>query len=339
MASNRLDTAATGFGARELAAFFAIYVVWGSTYLAIRVAVETIPPLMTAGVRHLLAGLVLYLWARGWKTRVGAAGWGASLILGVLFFLIGHGTLHWAEQTVPSGIAALLVATEPLWIAVLMPPAHGRRFTMRIVLGLSTGLLGVGLLIPPAELTSDSTHLAGFVAILIGAMSWAFGIRYSATAPLPRDPFVRSATALLCGSALLLTASLATGEMARVDIGAISGRSLLGLAYLIIGGSVVAFSAYTWLLERCSATLVATHTYVNPVVAVLLGWLLAGEPLTLRILWATGLILVAVVLLRSETSSRRIPRANPARARSARAAPNARLETLPRSTGAASRRG
>jgi drug/metabolite transporter (DMT)-like permease len=292
--------------ARELVAFFAIYVIWGSTYLAIRHAVETIPPLLTAGVRHLAAGLVLYvLYAGIRRVHLSATEWRASLIVAALFFLLGHGTLHWAEQTVPSGIAALLVATEPLWIAMLMPAVPGSRRRLRTAGGLLAGLAGVGLLVPRESLTAGSGQLWGSSAILIGAMSWAVGVRYAATAPLPRDPFVRAATTLLCGAALLLTASMVTGEMGRVDVRAISGRSLLGLGYLIVFGSVVAFSAYTWLLERRSATLVATHTFVNPAIAVLLGWLVAGEVLTPRIVWATCLILVAVVLLKSD--SRRTP--------------------------------
>jgi drug/metabolite transporter (DMT)-like permease len=284
----------------ELLAFFAIYVIWGSTYLAIRHAVETIPPLMTAGVRHLIAGLIIYAWARRGKPAVTAAEWRASLVVAVLFFLIGHGTLHWAEQIVPSGIAALLVATEPFWIALLMPPSQGSRFSWRIAAGLTAGLVGVALLIPRDMVTAGAAELWGSAAILSGTMSWALGIRYSATAPLPRDPFLRAGTTLLCGATLLLPASLLTGEMVRVDLQAISGRSIASLAYLIIFGSVVAFSAYFWLLERRSATLVATHTYVNPVIAVLLGWLLAGELLTLRIVWATALILTAVFVLKSD---------------------------------------
>jgi drug/metabolite transporter (DMT)-like permease len=287
---------------RLLAAFFAIYVVWGSTYLAIKLAIETIPPLATAGVRHLVAGLILFVWARGWSTSITAVQWRASAVVGVLFFLVGHGTLHWAEQTVPSGVAALLVATEPIWIALLMPAAAGSRWSVRMAAGLVAGLLGVGLLVPLESLVAGSRQLVGVGAILIGALSWALGVRYSATAPLPRDPFVRTSTTLLCGAALLLMASVLTGEMGDVDVRAVSGRSLLGLGYLIIFGSVIAFSAYTWLLERCSATLVATHTYVNPVIAVLLGWAFAGEPLTPRVLGATGLILAAVVFLKSEAS-------------------------------------
>ena len=291
---------------RLLLAFFAIYVVWGSTYLAIQVAVETIPPLATAGVRHLVAGIVLYAWARAWRARVTWTEWRASLVVAVLFFLIGHGTLHWAEQIVPSGIAALLVATEPVWIAMLMPAPGASRWSARIILGLAAGLIGVALLVPREALATGwgqgTQQLWGAGAILIGALSWAVGVRYAATAPLPADPFVRAATTLLCGAMLLLTASAATGEIARVDAQAVSLHSLLGLGYLIFFGSVLAFSAYTWLLERCSATLVSTHTYVNPVIAVFLGWLFAGEAVTPRVLGATALILAAVLLLKSGAS-------------------------------------
>ncbi len=289
-----------GLTFRELAAFFAIYVVWGSTYLAIRHAVETIPPLLTAGVRHLAAGLILAAAVRAWRARPTPAEWSASLIVAALWFLIGHGTLHWAEQSVPSGVAALLVATEPLWIALLMPAGRESRVSMRTAAGLAAGLAGVGLLAPGASLAGGPAQLAGSAAILIGALAWAVGVRYAATAALPRDPFVRAATTLLCGALLLLLTSASAGEWARVEPSAISGRSLLGLAYLILFGSVVAFSAYVWLLARWPATIVATHTYVNPVVAVLLGWLLGGELLTPRILAATGLIVAAVWLLKAD---------------------------------------
>jgi drug/metabolite transporter (DMT)-like permease len=295
MTMKKLDT-------RELLAFFAIYIVWGSTYLAIREAVATIPPLLTAGVRHFTAALVLYAivaWMRGPRVRVTAVEWRSSVVVAVLFFLIGHGTLHWAERTVPSGIAALFVATEPVWIAMLMPAGVGSGMRLRTAGGLLLGLVGVGLLVPLESFAAASREFWGSLAILVGAMSWALGIRYAATASLPRDPFVRAATTLLCGAALLLTASVLTGEVARVDVHAISVRSLVGLGYLIVFGSVVAFAAYTWLLERRSATIVATHTFVNPVVAVLLGWLVAGEALTPRIAGSMGFILAALLLLRS----------------------------------------
>lgn len=284
--------------ARLLLAFFAIYVIWGSTYLAIGVAVETIAPLATAGLRHLCAGVILFVWARGFRVRITAAQWRASAVLAALFFLVGHGTLHWAEQVVPSGVAALLVATEPLWIRIMVPPPGERRWTPRALGGLAAGLAGVGVLVPAEAFGSGSRQMWGASAILVGAMSWALGVRYSVRAPLPVDPFVRAATTLLCGAALLLTASAATGELAGMDLHAVSARSLLGLAYLVVFGSVVAFSAYTWLLERCSATLVATHTFVNPLIAVAVGWLFAGEAVSVRLGLATGLIVLAVVLLR-----------------------------------------
>jgi drug/metabolite transporter (DMT)-like permease len=310
---------------RLVAAFFAIYVIWGSTYLAIRVAVETMPPLATAGLRHLFAGLILFLWTGGLNARITATEWRASVVVAALFFLIGHGTLHWAEQIVPSGVAALLVATEPLWIAMLMPSPGGSRWSLRTLGGLVAGLVGVAVLVPPEALRAGSEQLWGSSAILLGAMSWALGVRYAATAPLPPDPFVRAATTLLCGAALLLTASVLAGEMGRLELRAISGRSLLGLGYLIVFGSVLAFSAYTWLLERCSATLVATHTYVNPVIAVLLGWLFAGEPLTMRIVLATGLILSAVLLLKSESTRRSADGGEPACRPAADLIPSPRL--------------
>ena len=196
-------------------------------------------------VRHLTAGLILYVWARGWQARVTWTEWRASIVVAVLFLLIGHGTLHWAEQIVPSGIAALLVATEPLWIAILMAGEQESRWSPRVIGGLAAGLIGVGPLVPQKAFATGSSQLVGGSAILLGAMSWAFGARYSATAPLPKDPFVRAATTLLCGAALLLAASAVTGETTQIDLGAISTRSLLGLSYLIVFGSVVAFSAYT----------------------------------------------------------------------------------------------
>jgi len=296
---------------RELLAFFAIYVIWGSTYLAIRYAVESIPPLLTAGVRHLVAGAILYaiaVWVRGQRVHLTATEWRDSFVVAALFFLIGHGSLHWAERTVPSGVAALLVATEPLWIALLMPGAPSPHARLRTAGGLIAGLVGVALLVPREALAAGSQQLWGSSAVLVGATSWALGVRYASTATLPRDSLVRAATTLLCGAVLLFIASAAMGEIGGVDTRAISGRSVLGLGYLIVFGSVAAFSAYVWLLERRSATLVATHTFVNPVVAVLLGWLAAGEPLTPRIIASTGLILAAVFLLKSDTSPRSVAR-------------------------------
>jgi drug/metabolite transporter (DMT)-like permease len=278
-------------------AFAAIYLVWGSTYLAIRYAVETIPPLVTAGVRHAIAGTVMlaWAWARGYRpTR---AHWGAGFIVGALFFLIGHGSLHWAEQYVGSGLAALLIATEPMFILVLAWMMGQQKISRISALGLGLGVIGVALL-TGAELSMKGSSLLGMLAVLIGSLSWAMGVVISPKVKLPSDALGRTAMPTLCGAAMLLVAAGLTGEFHATHWASISSRSIWGLAYLIVFGSIVAFTAYTWLLQRCPPALVATHTYANPVVAVLLGWLLASEQLTVRVVLASVAILGAIVLIR-----------------------------------------
>jgi drug/metabolite transporter (DMT)-like permease len=278
-------------------AFAAIYLVWGSTYLAIRYAVETIPPLVTVGVRQGIAGAILLAWAmaRGFRPR--REHWIAGLVIGALFFLIGHGTLHWAEQYVGSGLAALLIATEPMFI-LLLAWALGRQRISRIsALGLALGVAGVAILMG-AELSMKGSSLIGLLAVLTGSLSWSMGVVISPKLKLPDEPLGRTAVPLVCGAVLLLAAATVTGEFHTVHWASVSLKSWLGLAYLIVFGSIVAFTAYTWLLQRCPPALVATHTYANPVVAVLLGWLLAREPLTPRIVAASVAILGAIVLIR-----------------------------------------
>jgi len=291
-----------------LLAFGAIYIIWGSTYLAIRYAVETIPPLITAGVRHLIAGSVLFAWAwmRGYRpTRRELI---SSTVLGALFFLIGHGSLHWAETTVASGLAALLVATEPMWIAMLsLVWSDGRRTTVTTVFGLLLGFVGVALLTTDQGISGTSSSMLGAFAIILGTLSWSLGMIYSKRAALPSDAIARTAMPLLTGSAMLLISALATGEFASLNVAAVTAKSLLGLGYLIVFGSIVAFTAYTWLLERCSATLIATHTYVNPIVAVLLGWMLAGEPVSSRIVVAGAFVVVSVFCVSLSGEEKREP--------------------------------
>jgi drug/metabolite transporter (DMT)-like permease len=279
-----------------VAAFFAIYFVWGTTYLAIRYAVESIPPLVTAGIRHTTAGLILLAiaWSRGFRPR--REHWIAGLPLGALFFLIGHGTLHWAEQHVSSGLAALLVATEPLWILLIGAAMQQQRINWQNGLGLLLGLAGVAIL-TFREFTTVSSMTWGVVAVLVGAASWAIGVCVSPLLRLPRDAMGRAAMPLVCGAGLLLLTAGVSGEFAALHWSAVSLRSLLGLAYLITFGSVVAFTAYTWLLQHCSPTVVATHTFVNPLVAVLAGWLWASEPMGSRIILATAVILSAILLI------------------------------------------
>ncbi len=278
-------------------AFTAIYLIWGSTYLAIRYAVETIPPLVTAGVRHSVAGAIMlaWAWARGFRPK--REHWISGLIVGALFFLVGHGSLHWAEQYVGSGLAALLIATEPMFILVLAWSLGQQRISRISALGLGFGVIGVAIL-TGTELTTKGSSLLGLLAVLLGSLAWAAGVVLSPKVRLPSDPLGRTAVPLVCGAALLLIAAGVTGEFHAVHWASISLKSVLGLAYLIVFGSVVAFTAYTWLLQRCPPALVATHTYANPVIAVLLGWLLASEQLTMRVALASVAILGAIVLIR-----------------------------------------
>src|SRR5580658_8616917 len=278
-------------------AFVAIYVIWGSTYLAIRYAVETIPPLVTAGIRHSIAGGIMLAWAWWRGFRPTRQQWVAGFALGALFFLIGHGSLHWAEQYVASGLAALLIATEPMFILVLGWMMGQQKISLLSALGLGLGGVGVATL-TGAELTVKGSSLWGLLAVLLGSLSWSLGVVISPRLKLPSDALGRTALPTLCGAFMLLLAAGVTGEFQQTHWSSITLRSIFGLGYLITFGSVVAFTSYTWLLQRVPPALVATHTYANPVVAVLLGWLLAHEPLTLRVVLASVAILGAIVLIR-----------------------------------------
>ena len=281
-----------------LLAFFAIYVVWGSTYLAIRYAVETIPPLVVAGVRHSVAGMALLAWtyARGYRPTLRE--WRASLVLGILYFAIGHGSLHWAETVVPSGLASLLVASEPIWIALMAAVvSHGERLTGKTMLGLLLGIAGVALLMRDESASGNRAVLVGSIAILIGTLSWSVGVFYSRSASLPRNAIARAGMPEIAGAVALLLAAAFSGEFSRLHVATVTPRSAWALLYLITFGSIVAFTAYTWLLDHCSPTLVSTHTYANPIIAVLLGWMWAGEVINIRVLEAGLLTLFAVFLI------------------------------------------
>ena len=278
-------------------AFTAIYLIWGSTYLAIRYAVETIPPLVAAGIRHTLAGGIMLAWAWARGFRPAREHWISGFVLGAFFFLGGHGTLHWAEQYVGSGLAALLIATEPMFILVLAWSMGQQRISRLSALGLGLGVAGVAVL-TGAQRSAQSSSLLGLVAVLASSLSWSIGVVISPKLKLPKDALGRTAVPLVCGAAMLLLTAGITGEFQLTHWTNISVKSILGLGYLITFGSVVAFTAYTWLLQRSPPTLVATHTYANPVVAVLLGWLLASEPLTMRVVVSSLAILGAIVLIR-----------------------------------------
>jgi drug/metabolite transporter (DMT)-like permease len=279
-------------------AFLAIYVIWGSTYLAIWYAVSSIPPLYTAGFRHAVAGSILLAWALVKGQRPTWAQMRASLVIGFLFFLVGHGTLHWAETQIPTGLASLLIASEPIWV-FLMACATEKRWRMNLWLfsGVMLGLTGVGLLMGRDVLSAGKGAFLGALACLIGAISWSAGIIYSRRSRLSSSPLLLSALSLLAGAAMLLTTGTLLGEYRGFSFAAVPARAWLALGYLILFGSVIAFTAYNWLLVRYSPTLVATHTYINPVVAVLLGWWLASERVTRPILVSALLVIAAVVLV------------------------------------------
>ena len=289
---------------RVLLAFVAIYIIWGSTFLAIRFADESIPPLINAGTRHLVAGTILLLWC--WKrgSLPERRHWLPSIILGALFFLGGHGTLYWAEKRVPSGLAALLISTEAIVIVLLgamIPPKVKPRGSA--ILGLVMGTVGVALLMGADVFRASSAAMIAGLAALFSSISWSVGVVYSRRAQLPRDPYLNAAMSMLAGSILLLVTAAFTGEFAAFHPTTVTLRSGLSLAYLIVFGSVIAYSAYMWLLEHRSPTLVATHTYVNPVVAVLLGSAFASEVMSLRTLVAGALIIVAIIFIGRGTTS------------------------------------
>jgi drug/metabolite transporter (DMT)-like permease len=287
---------------RLIGAYSAVYLIWGSTYLGIRFAIETIPPLLMIGFRNFLAGALLYGWMRfRGAPAPGRAQWKAALVTGLLLFLADHGALAWGEQRVPSGLAALLCATLPfsmVMIARLM--GHEKYLPARVLIGLIAGLAGVALLVgPDALFHQGSTDLLGCGVILLGVTSWAAGSMFGRGAPLPASPALSAGMQMMLGGAALLCAGLLFGEAGRLHLAAISARSLLSLAYLISFGSIVAFTAFLWLLRVSTPSRLATYAYVNPVVALLLGWALAGEAIGPRTWLATAVILAGVALVNS----------------------------------------
>jgi drug/metabolite transporter (DMT)-like permease len=282
-------------------AFACIYLIWGSTYLAIRFAIETLPPLLMAGVRFLIAGAALYAWvlARGEAKAATGAQWLAASVLGGLFFLGGNGGVSWAEQFVPSGLTALLIATVPLWMVVIeWARPKGSRPTGIVATGLLVGLAGVALLVgarggPPGT----EIDPAGAGVLMIATLCWAMGSIFSRYMPHPSSHLQSGAMQMLAGGALLCLAGLAGGESARVSFAGISPRSLWSFVYLVVAGSLIGFTAFNWLLHATTPARVGTYAYVNPVVAVFAGWALGGETIGPRTLVAGAIIIAGVVLI------------------------------------------
>jgi drug/metabolite transporter (DMT)-like permease len=274
-----------------------VYVVWGSTYLAIAVADRTLPPLLMLAVRFALAGGLLYAWS-AWRGDVAAARprrreWTAAAIVGGLLLFVDTGGVAWAEQRVASGLTALLIATVPLFTALLDRTFFGVRLSFGALAGIAAGLLGVALLVGPAHVDP-----AGAAVILGAALAWAAGSAYARVAPLPKPPFLSASMQMLAAAALLAVAGAALGEVGRVHPATISSGSIAAFAFLVVFGSIVAFTAYGWLLRSgAPSVLVSTYAYVNPAVAVLLGWALAGETVGGRELAAGAIIVASVGML------------------------------------------
>lgn len=277
-------------------AFGLVYVIWGSTYLAIRYAIETIPPFFMAGTRFFVAGAILYVWSR-WQTRIKptAAQWRNSAIAGTLLLMFGNGFVTWAEQRVPSGITAVIVATVPLWIVALDAITGGARPSARAWIGIAIGLLGVAILVRPAG--HGSVDPAGAIALLVASISWSYGSLFGRRADLPSSPLLTTGMEMLAGGAVLITVGFLTGEWHHLDLQTVSRTSLIGLTYLITLGSIVGYTAFTYLVTATTPAKLGTYAYVNPVIAVILGATIAGESIGTTTVIAIALIVSAVILL------------------------------------------
>ena len=287
--------------ARLIAAFVAVYVIWGSTYLAIRFAVQTLPPLLMASARFVVAGLIVLLWARlrdraAWPTRVE---WRVGLISGALLLLGGNGGVSWAEQRVPSGIAALLVAVVPVFMVLLewLRP-DGTRPRAPVFAGVGLGLAGLALLVGPDALRGGARSDAiGALVLVLASLSWAAGSLYTKLAPKATSGTMATGTQMLAGGLALFAAAVVAGEPARLDLAHASTNSLIAFLYLLTFGSLIGFTAYVYLLAHTTAAKASTYAYVNPVVAVLLGWAIGHEPVTSRTVLAAAVILAGVAII------------------------------------------
>ncbi|MEK4060727.1 MULTISPECIES: drug/metabolite exporter YedA [Paenibacillus] len=282
-------------------ALLSVYLFWGGTYVGMKVAIETMPPFLMAGIRFFVAGALLYVISRlsGAKHPAGRE-WRSSAIVGALLLLGGNGLVAWSEQRVSSSIASLIVAAVPVWMMLFgWFGRSGKRPNPGVIAGIVFGLLGIAVLVfqPGQGDNGTATDLIGIITLLVASLSWAAGSMYSRSARIPDSPLMSTAAQMLTGGALLLVFSFFTGDWSKMDVPAISLRSYAALGYLIVFGSIVGYTAYIWLLKNADPTLVSTYAFVNPVVAVLLGWLLAGEQITVNTLTAAVIIIAAVILV------------------------------------------
>jgi drug/metabolite transporter (DMT)-like permease len=292
-------------------ALISIYIIWGSTYLAIRFAVQTMPPFIMVGTRFLFAGAILFgvRRLRGDKLP-GRAEWITAGIVGLFLLVGGNGLVVWSEQYVPSGVTALIVASAPLWMALIdaVRPG-GRRPNWKTGVGLVMGFIGILVLIGTEELSNHPGQglLVGLGVLFLATFFWAVGSLYSRTARLPASPLLGTGMEMLVGGSVLIGIATLTGEWSQLDLSAIALRSWLGWLYLIIFGALVGFSAYTWLLRSAPTPLVSTYAYVNPMIALFLGSFLAQEPLSPRLVLGAVIIVGSVILINTS----RVPAPRP----------------------------
>ncbi|MEO6587981.1 MAG: EamA family transporter [Pyrinomonadaceae bacterium] len=289
-----------------LAAFASVYIFWGSTYLAIKYAIETLPPFLMAGIRFTIAGAILFLISRFSKgyEKPKLIHWKTSFIVGTLLLLCGNGGVVFAEKYISSSLAALLVATEPFWIVLLSWLwLKKSRPNLKVVGGLILGFFGVYLLISGHHTsgtnTDSSMQFFGTIAVIAAAMCWATGSIYGLRSPVPKSSILTAGMQMLAGGSVLLFVSLISGEVSKFHFAEVSNNSWYGLIYLIIFGSLISYTAYSWLLKNAQPAMVSTYAYVNPVIAVLLGWLIAGESFTTQMLIGAGIIVSSVALITS----------------------------------------
>ncbi len=289
---------ARAYRTRLLLAFAAIYIIWGSTYLGIAVAIQSMPPFIMASLRFLLAGGVLFGWA--WFTdslRPARRQWGWAFLLGALFFLVGNGAVVWVEQSLPSGLTALIVAMVSVWTAILeWARPGGTRPSGMVMVGIALGFAGVALLVLPGQ-AGGAVPVGGVLLLMASTFTWALATVLSRTADLPKSTALVSGMEMLAGGVLLGLAGLVTGEWREFHPSQVSGASFLAFLYLVVFGSLVTFTCFAWLLKVTSPNKVATAGYVNPMVAVLLGWAFGGEALSARTLVASAVIILSVVLI------------------------------------------
>ena len=283
-------------------AFAAIYVLWGSTYLAIRYAIDTLPPFLMAATRFLIAGTILFAWAalNGERIRDALRQWPKALVIGGLLLLGGNGGVTWAEKYIATSLAALLVAAEPLWVVMLNWGLSRQRPNAMVLLGVFVGLAGVALLVSDG-LTSvqarSQMNVISAIVVLFAGFCWAAGSVLANRSPIKASTSMAAGMQMLAGGFLLLAVAVVVGDIKRLSLDNASWLSIGAVCYLIVFGSLVAFTAYSWLLRNVTPASAATYAYVNPVVAVFLGWFLAGEPITSRMLVAAAVIVGSVVLI------------------------------------------